>query len=44
MQGRCAARTDPPGGKTLALAAAMENRGQIYATDTDGVRAVDVVE
>src|SRR5262245_22918626 len=23
------------GGKTLALAAAMENRGQIYATDTD---------
>ena len=26
------------GGKTLALAAAMENRGQIYATDTDGTR------
>lgn len=26
------------GGKTLALAAAMENRGQIYATDTDGKR------
>ena len=26
------------GGKTLALAAAMENRGQIYATDTDGRR------
>ena len=26
------------GGKSLALAAAMENRGQIYATDTDGRR------
>jgi 16S rRNA (cytosine967-C5)-methyltransferase len=26
------------GGKTLALAALMENRGQIYATDTDGKR------
>jgi 16S rRNA (cytosine967-C5)-methyltransferase len=26
------------GGKTLALAAEMENRGQIYATDTDGRR------
>lgn len=26
------------GGKTLALAAAMENRGQVYATDTDGRR------
>lgn len=26
------------GGKTLALAAAMENRGQVYAADTDGRR------
>lgn len=26
------------GGKTLALAAMMENRGQIYATDSDGRR------
>ena len=26
------------GGKTLALAAAMENRGQVYASDTDGRR------
>ena len=26
------------GGKTLALAALMENRGQVYATDTDGRR------
>ncbi len=26
------------GGKTLALAAAMANRGQVYATDTDGRR------
>jgi 16S rRNA (cytosine967-C5)-methyltransferase len=26
------------GGKSLALAALMENRGQIYATDTDGRR------
>jgi len=28
------------GGKTLALAATMENRGQIYATDTDKRRLV----
>ena len=26
------------GGKTLALAAMLENRGQIYATDDDGRR------
>ena len=26
------------GGKTLALAALMDNRGQVYATDTDGRR------
>ena len=26
------------GGKTLALAALMENKGQVYATDTDGRR------
>ncbi len=26
------------GGKTLAMAALMENRGQVYATDTDGRR------
>ena len=30
------------GGKTLALAAAMENRGQIYATDTDKRRLVAI--
>ena len=32
------------GGKTLALAAAMENRGQIYATDTDKRRLVPIHE
>ncbi len=32
------------GGKTLALAAAMENRGQIYATDTDKRRLVAIHE
>jgi 16S rRNA (cytosine967-C5)-methyltransferase len=30
------------GGKTLALAAAMENRGQIYATDTDKRRLAPI--
>ena len=30
------------GGKTLALAAVMENRGQIYATDTDKRRLVAI--
>jgi 16S rRNA (cytosine967-C5)-methyltransferase len=30
------------GGKTLALAAAMENRGQIYATDADKRRLVAI--
>jgi 16S rRNA (cytosine967-C5)-methyltransferase len=30
------------GGKTLALAAAMENRGQIYATDLDKRRLVPI--
>ena len=30
------------GGKTLALAAGMENRGQIYATDTDGRRLMPI--
>jgi 16S rRNA (cytosine967-C5)-methyltransferase len=30
------------GGKTLALAAAMENHGQIYATDTDKRRLVAI--
>jgi 16S rRNA (cytosine967-C5)-methyltransferase len=30
------------GGKTLALAAAVENRGQIYATDTDKRRLVAI--
>jgi 16S rRNA (cytosine967-C5)-methyltransferase len=30
------------GGKTLALAAKMENRGQIYATDTDGHRLMPI--
>lgn len=32
------------GGKTLALAAAMENRGQIYAYDADAVRFRPIVE
>jgi 16S rRNA (cytosine967-C5)-methyltransferase len=30
------------GGKTLALAAEMDNRGQIYATDTDGRRLMPI--
>lgn len=30
------------GGKTLALAAVMENRGQIYATDSDGRRLMPI--
>src|SRR5207245_1834377 len=30
------------GGKTLALAAEMENRGQIYATDMDGRRLMPI--
>ena len=30
------------GGKTLALAALMENRGQIYATDDDGRRLMPI--
>ncbi|MBL8590270.1 MAG: RsmB/NOP family class I SAM-dependent RNA methyltransferase [Methylobacteriaceae bacterium] len=30
------------GGKTLALAAQMENRGQIYATDSDGRRLTPI--
>jgi 16S rRNA (cytosine967-C5)-methyltransferase len=30
------------GGKTLALAAEMENRGQIYATDNDGRRLMPI--
>src|SRR5271166_5140320 len=32
------------GGKTLALAAAMDNHGQIYATDTDGRRLTPIFE
>ena len=32
------------GGKTLALAAAMENKGQIYATDTDKRRLAPIHE
>jgi 16S rRNA (cytosine967-C5)-methyltransferase len=32
------------GGKTLALAAAMDNHGQIYATDTDKRRLVAIYE
>ncbi len=32
------------GGKTLALAAVMENRGQIYATDTDKRRLAPIHE
>jgi 16S rRNA (cytosine967-C5)-methyltransferase len=32
------------GGKTLALAGAMDNRGQIYATDADGRRLAPLFE
>jgi 16S rRNA (cytosine967-C5)-methyltransferase len=32
------------GGKTLALAAAMENQGQIYATDSDGRRLAPIFD
>jgi 16S rRNA (cytosine967-C5)-methyltransferase len=32
------------GGKTLALAAAMDNHGQIYATDADGRRLAPIFE
>ena len=32
------------GGKTLALAAAMDNRGQIYAADADGRRLMPIFE
>src|SRR5699024_245808 len=32
------------GGKTLALAAQMENRGQIYATDSDKRRLAPIPE
>ena len=32
------------GGKTLALAAMMENKGQIYATDTDGRRLMPIYD
>ena len=32
------------GGKTLALAAAMENHGQVYATDTDKRRLAPIHE
>jgi len=32
------------GGKSLALAAMMDNRGQIYATDTDGRRLMPIFE
>ncbi|HTR12020.1 MAG TPA: RsmB/NOP family class I SAM-dependent RNA methyltransferase [Roseiarcus sp.] len=32
------------GGKTLALAASMDNRGQIYATDPDGRRLTAIYE
>ena len=32
------------GGKTLALAAAMDNRGQIFATDTDKRRLAPIFE
>ena len=32
------------GGKTLALAAAMENKGQIYATDNDKRRLAPIHE
>jgi 16S rRNA (cytosine967-C5)-methyltransferase len=32
------------GGKTLALAAAMDNRGQIFATDSEGRRLMPIFE
>ncbi len=32
------------GGKTLALAAAMDNRGQIFATDSDGRRLMPIYD
>jgi 16S rRNA (cytosine967-C5)-methyltransferase len=32
------------GGKTLALAAAMDNHGQIYATDSDGRRLAPIFD
>ncbi|QLP98301.1 MAG: RsmB/NOP family class I SAM-dependent RNA methyltransferase [Rhodoblastus sp.] len=32
------------GGKTLALAAMMDNRGQIYATDSDGRRLMPIYD
>ena len=32
------------GGKTLALAAAMDNQGQIYATDSDGRRLTPIFD
>ncbi|MDE2363301.1 MAG: RsmB/NOP family class I SAM-dependent RNA methyltransferase [Hyphomicrobiales bacterium] len=32
------------GGKTLAMAAMMDNRGQIFATDTDGRRLAPIFE
>ena len=32
------------GGKTLAMAAAMENQGQIYATDADGRRLAPIFD
>ena len=32
------------GGKTLALAAMMDNRGQVYATDDDGRRLAPIFE
>ena len=32
------------GGKTLALAAAMQNKGQIFATDSDGRRLMPIFE
>ncbi len=32
------------GGKTLALAAMMDNHGQVYATDTDGRRLAPIFD
>ncbi len=32
------------GGKTLAIAASMDNKGQIYATDSDGRRLMPIFE
>ncbi len=39
---RCSTSVPAAGGKTLALAAAMENKGQLYATDDDKRRLAPI--